>query len=648
VELAWTPTPEAVERANVTRLARRCGVGGIAELRRRSVEDIGWFWDQVVQDLDIPFRTPYGEVLDRSRGPEWTTWFVGGRVNLAAACVDRWRADPDRAERPAVIGESEDGTVRAFSWRELGEAVDRLVNALRAEGIGRGDAVGVFMPMVPEAIVAAYAVAKAGAIYVPIFSGFAAGAIASRLADAGARLVLTADGTRRRGRPAHMRPALLEALAECPGVQRVVTLERLGEPIERGPRDRTWDEFLAGHPGEAEAEDTDAEDPWMLGYTSGTTGRPKGAVHVHGGFLVKIAAEVAYQVDLHPGEILYWITDMGWIMGPWAVIGAAALGGTVLAYDGAPDSPDPGRVWATVERHRVSVLGVSPTLIRALRPRGEEWVRRHDLSSLHAIGSTGEPWNPEPYEWLRRGAAGGGRIPIINISGGTEVGACFLSPHPIEPIAPCSLGGPALGMDVDVLDAEGRPVRGRVGELVCRQPWPGMTRGVWRDPERYLDSYWRTYPGIWRHGDWARVDEDGQWYLLGRSDEAINLAGKRLGPAEVESVVVGHPAVTEAAAVGVPDATKGEALWVFWVPSDPEGPDVSGELRRRVASELGRPFTPSRVVRVEALPRTRSAKILRRAVRAAALGEDPGDLSTAENPEAVEAIRAASVARAGG
>jgi acetyl-CoA synthetase len=275
-------------------------------------------------------------------------------------------------------------------------------------------------------------------------------------------------------------------------------------------------------------------------------------------------------------------------------------------------------------------------------------VRRHDLSSLHAIGSTGEPWNPEPYEWLRRGAAGGGRIPIINISGGTEVGACFLSPHPIEPIAPCSLGGPALGMDVDVLDAEGRPVRGRVGELVCRQPWPGMTRGVWRDPERYLDSYWRTYPGIWRHGDWARVDEDGQWYLLGRSDEAINLAGKRLGPAEVESVVVGHPAVTEAAAVGVPDATKGEALWVFWVPSDPEGPDVSGELRRRVASELGRPFTPSRVVRVEALPRTRSAKILRRAVRAAALGEDPGDLSTAENPESVEAIRAASVARAGG
>jgi acetyl-CoA synthetase len=379
----------------------------------------------------------------------------------------------------------------------------------------------------------------------------------------------------------------------------------------------------------------------MVAYTSGTTGKPKGSVHVHGGFLVKIASECAYQTDIHPGEVFYWVTDMGWIMGPLSMVGSHAIGATMVMYEGAPDFPDPDRVWASVARHRVNMLGVSPTLIRALKSKGEEWVRRHDLSSLRILGSTGEPWNPEPYEWLAREAGGNGRVPIINLSGGTEVGACFLSPFPVEPIKTCSLGGPSLGMDLDVFDPEGRPVRGEVGELVCKQPWPGMTRGVWKDSQRYIDSYWSFYPGVWRHGDWAMIDSDGQWFLLGRSDEAINVAGKRLGPAEVESILVGHPAVMEAATVGVPDETKGEAVWCFWVPTDAEGPDVSDELADLVASELGRPFKPSRVVRVEALPKTRSAKILRRAVRAVAVGEDPGDMSSAENPQALDAIRAA-------
>jgi acetyl-CoA synthetase len=630
-----------VERANVTRLMRAHGLADISALRRRAVEDPSWFWDAVVRDLDIPFSRPYDAVMDDSRGAPWTTWFVGGRVNLAAACVDRWRDDPVRAGAPAVVGEGEDGAVRVMTYRELADEVDRLALALRAAGVGPGDAVGVFLPMVPEAVVAAYAVAKLGAIYVPIFSGFAPAAIASRLTDAGARVVLAADGGWRRGRAVLMKPTCDEAVAECPTVERVVVLDRLGADVPmRAGRDVPWAEFTAGHDGPAPAADTESEDPFMLAYTSGTTGRPKGSVHVHGGFLVKIASEVAYQVDLHAGEPLYWVTDMGWIMGPWSMVGAHALGGTMVVVEGAPDFPEPDRVWAVVERHRVAVLGVSPTLIRALSARGTEWPRRHDLSSLRLLGSTGEPWNPEPYAWLSR-EAGGDRLPIINISGGTEVGACFLSPHPVEEIRPCSLGGPSLGMDVDVVDADGAPVRGRVGELVCRRPWPGMTRGLWRDPDRYIESYWSMFPGIWRHGDWAMVDDDGQWFLFGRSDEVINVAGKRLGPAEVESLLVAHPAVQEAAAVGIPDPTKGEALWCFWVPSDPDGPDVSAELVDRVIDGLGRPFAPARVVRVAALPRTRSAKILRRAVRAAALGEDPGDLSGAENPEAIEAIEAA-------
>jgi acetyl-CoA synthetase len=311
-----------------------------------------------------------------------------------------------------------------------------------------------------------------------------------------------------------------------------------------------------------------------------------------------------------------------------------------VLYEGAPDWPQPDRVWASVEQHRVNVLGVSPTLIRALKTQGDEHVTKHDLSSLRIFGSTGEPWNPEPYRWLSD-VAGDGRVPIINISGGTEVGACFLTPYPVEDIKVCSLGGASHGMDVDVFDEQGNAVRDKVGELVCKQPWPGMTRGIWGDPERYIETYWSTYAGVWRHGDWALIDEEGDWFLLGRSDDTINVAGKRLGPAEVESVLVSHPAVAESAVVGVPHETKGEAIWCFCVLSDGSGDDTVEALRELVAEELGRPFKPSRVVIVDALPKTRSAKILRRAVRAVAIGEDPGDMSSAENPQALESIRSA-------
>ncbi|MEA2272003.1 MAG: acetyl-CoA synthetase, partial [Solirubrobacteraceae bacterium] len=496
---AWEPTAEYVERANVTRLMRAHGIADIDEMRARSVADIGWYWDAAVKDLQIPFSTPYEHVLDDSRGIEWTTWFTGGRVNLTSVCVDRWAADPARAAQPALVAEAEDGEVRTLTYGELAVEVDRLASALRGAGIRKGDSVGVFMPMVCEAVIAAYAVAKIGAIYLPIFSGFAPAAIAARLQDAEAKVVLTADGTWRRGKHGAMKPVCDEAVAQCPTVETVVVLDRLGldVPMTAG-RDIAWADFVAGHDGPIEAEDTSAEDVFMVAYTSGTTGKPKGSVHVHGGFLVKIASECAYQTDIHPGEVFYWVTDMGWIMGPLSMVGSHAMGATMVMYEGAPDFPDPDRVWASVARHRVNMLGISPTLIRALKSKGEEWVRRHDLSSLRILGSTGEPWNPEPYEWLAREAGGNGRVPIINLSGGTEVGACFLSPFPVEPIKTCSLGGPSLGMDLDVFDPEGRPVRGEVGELVCKQPWPGMTRGVWKDSQRYIDSYWSFYPGVWR------------------------------------------------------------------------------------------------------------------------------------------------------
>ena len=333
---------------------------------------------------------------------------------------------------------------------------------------------------------------------------------------------------------------------------------------------------------------------------------------------MKIASEVAYQVDLHPGEVLHWVTDLGWIMGPWEIVGALALGSTVFLFDGAPTHPAPDRLWSLVERHRITTLGVSPTLIRAIIPSGAGHVQRHDVSSLRILASTGEPWNPDAYLWLHR-EVGASALPIINLSGGTEVGACFLSPLPICELKPCTLRGPALGMDLDIVDATGAPVgAGEVGELVCRQPWPAMTRGIWGDPERYLDTYWRRFPGIWVHGDWATRDEDGFWFLHGRSDDTLSVAGKRLGPAEVESALASHPAVAESAAIGVPHALKGETIWCFVVVTP--GAEADAALGTGAPERGGRP-PRTLVPAVEGRLRARAPEDAQRQDRPA---RDPG------------------------
>jgi len=408
--------------------------------------------------------------------------------------------------------------------------------------------------------------------------------------------------------------------------------------IEWNRETRSWPDAVKRQPGVLPPLEVDSEAPYLLAYTSGTTGRPKGALHVQGSFLVSIARELAYQVDVNRGDRIHFATDMGWIMGPWTVVGGGAVGATIVFAEGAPDWPD-DRLWRLVESEQVTMLGVSPTLVRALSPKGEP---RANLSSLRAFCTTGEPWNTDPYLWLFD-RVGRTRVPIVNISGGTEVGACFLTTVLTEPIKPVALGFAALGQDMDVVDQIGQTVRtAQVGELVCRRPWPGMTRGIWGDSERYLATYWSRFPGVWTHGDWASRDADGYWYLHGRSDDTLNIAGKRIGPAELESAAVGSGIVAEAAAVGVPHAVKGEAAWIFCVPKPGEIQD--GErVSDAVAEALGKAFKPERVLWVSALPKTRSAKIVRRAVRARVLGKDPGDLSSLENPECLEEIGRAVV-----
>jgi acetyl-CoA synthetase len=618
-EVVWRPDTATVEHANVTRLLRRAGVDSYAELQRRSWEEPEWFWPLCIEDLGIEFSQPFERVLDDSRGPEWATWFGGGQISIAQNCVHRWaERTPDAI---AAVGLGEDGSRREVTFAALSRDVTRLAERLVALGVEPGDRVAIFLPMSPEVAVASHAIAHIGAIQVPIFSGFAAPAVAQRLEASDAKVVITQRESFRRGKPVPMLAILEEAMDAADSTADVVPA-----PFE-----------LDGLPGLLPALEVESEQPYLLTYTSGTTGKPKGVVHVQGGFLVSIAREACYQADLHDGDVMHFATDMGWIMGPWTVVGAGALGATIVFAEGAPDFPA-DRLWRTVEQERITSLGLSPTLARALLPHGAP---ESDLGSLRTFVTTGEPWNPEPYRWLFEDV-GGSRVPIINCTGGTEVGACFLSPTPAGPIKGCSVGGPALGMAMDIVTEDGSSLvgTGEVGELVCRRPFPGMTRGFWGDPDKFIETYWSRLPGIWVHGDWASADEDGFWFLHGRSDDTMNIAGKRIGPAELESAAVGHPAVREAAAIGVPHPVKGETAWIFCCLL-PGAEATADDVKAHVASELGKAFAPERVLFVDALPKTRSAKIVRRALRAKVLGTDPGDLSSLENPESLDEIGAA-------
>jgi acetyl-CoA synthetase len=543
----------------------------------------------------------------------------------------------------AIRWEAEDGQTRLVSYAELYGEVNRMANALRELGIGKGDVVGLFMPMAPEIAIGLFAIVKIGAIVLPLFSGYGADALSTRLADAEAKALLTADGFYRRGQIVPMKSIADAAIDRVPTIRLAVVLRQLGIETPWTPgRDHWWHEVIAGQRSNAATERTGAEEPLMIIYTSGTTGKPKGAVHTHCGFPVKAAQDMVHGLDVHESDTLYWVTDMGWMMGPWEVFGTAVLGATMLFYDGALDYPGPDRLWSLVERHGVTILGVSPTLVRALMRHGDKPVEGHDLSSLRILASTGEPWNPEPWRWLFE-KIGKRRLPIINYSGGTEISGGILMGNVLTPMKPCAFSGPLPGMAADVVDDRGEPLRNQVGELVVREPWIGMTRGFWKDPQRYIETYWSRFPHLWVHGDWAAIDQDGLWYILGRSDDTIKVAGKRVGPAEVESILVSHPAVSEAAAIGIPDPIRGEAIVCFCVlkPGQQGNTSLAEELRESVARSLGKPLKPEAMRFVGDLPKTRNAKVMRRVVRAAYLNQEAGDLSALENPQSVEEIRRA-------
>ena len=672
--IAWTPTAEVIEKAQLTRFMRQVGAKTFEEVYQKSIENVEEFTEEVLKFLDIKFNPPYEKLLDTSGGIEWSKWCVGGGLNITEMCVDRW-ADSEIKDQPAVIWEGEEGETETISYSELKEHTEYCAAGLRALGFKKGDAIGIYLPMIPATILALLAINRIGAIAVPVFSGYGAKAIEDRLNAVNAKAFITSEGFSRRGKKVDALSVAAEVSENCPTVEKVLVANESEGGFEKNSKFISfWEGYgLKESDFNGASEQTSAEDPLIILYTSGTTGKPKGIAHTHCGFPIKAAQDMAFGTDVGVGTRISWVTDIGWMMGPWLIYGALINGATIVIYDGAPDFPEADRMWEFCAKHKVEILGISPTLVRALATKGDDLPKKHDLSSLRAFASTGEPWNPAPWWWLFE-KVGDSKLPIINYSGGTEISGGILMGNPLLPIKPCSFPAPCPGIDAAILDENGAPVeKGKVGELSIRQPWIGMARGFWQEPERYLETYWSRFPGIWVHGDWALADEDGHFYILGRSDDTLKVAGKRVGPAEVESLLVAHPLVAESAVIGVPDELKGTAMVAFCVLSGNAGtlPAISAkreqtiempeqqteippsgggdaarmtalqlvaELKALVAKDMGKPLAPSKIHFVKALPKTRNAKVMRRVIRAAYLGEDAGDLSALENPQSVEEI----------
>jgi len=642
MSIVWKPTSQYVDNSNMIRFMRKHGIQTVEGLINRSIDDIEWFWDAAAKDLNIEWFKPYEKVLDTSEGIEWARWFIGGKLNIAHNCVDRHAKT--RSDKTAIIWQGEDGEVRKLSYGALCEEVNRFANGLKSLGVRKGDAVGLYMPMSPQVPISMFGAFKIGAICVPIFSGFGASAVASRLNDVQAKILVTADGTLRKGRSLHVKKEADAAADLVKSIRHVVVSRRLGLEVPwSSGRDIWWDDLVKEQSLECPTAELDSEEVSLVLYSSGTTGKPKGTVHTHAGALIECAKDIAYHFDTKEEDVFFWVTDIGWMMGPWMLIGTLNLASTVVLFEGAFDYPRPDRLWKIIQDFKVTIFGISPTLVRLLMRYGDQHLTGHDLSSLRILGSTGEPWDAESWTWFFE-RVGASRCPIINITGGTELIAPHLTPSPLSPLKPCTVGGPGLGMDVDIFNEEGKPVRGQVGYVVMKKPCPSMTKGFWNDPQRYIETYWSRWPKIWYHADWGLVDNEGFWFLLGRADDTIKVSGRRVGPAEVESALLEHPSVSEAAAIGVPDQVKGEEIVCFVVPKPKVEPNenLRESLKDQVANVMGKTFKPKDVRFVRQLPKTRSGKVVRRLIKSRVLGKkDVGDLSTLDNPEALDEIERA-------
>ena len=633
----WRPTPEQVSQANVTRLMAELNMPDYKALLHLSLTDPAAYWRKVNQFCGVVWSRDYQRFCDLSDGPQFPRWFIGGELNWVDTVLAR-ADDPAQSGRPAIIAEREAGEVATITYLELRQMVQGFATGLARIGIMPGDRIGLLMETGIEAVVSLLATAYLGGIVVPLFSGFEADAVCSRLSAAGARAIIGSGGFHRRGRLVDTARVLADAAGRLPDIEFLI-LNGAEPPRSASCRGFGWRALIDEPPPGSNARRMDPNDPFMVIFTSGTTGKPKGVVHTHGGFPLKIVHDSMLHYDLRAGDRYCWPADMGWIAGALFTAAALMRGGTMVCYDGAPDMPDWSRMSRLVERHQVTHLGVSPTLIRGLAASGDQ-ATEGDTGSLRVLVTSGEAIDPEHFTWFRR-AFGHGTAPLINYTGGTEVSGGLLSSVVIKPIPPAGFNTASPGVDVCVAGPDGGRLVGAVGEVAIRAPFVGMTQSFWQDRERYLDSYWRTIPGLWVHGDLAIETVEGGFFMRGRSDDTIKVAGKRLGPAEVEDVLLELPSISEAAAIGIDDPVKGQKLVVFVIPGPLAGAvleDLPLLVADHVAARLGRPFKPGVVHLVKQLPKTRSSKVMRRVLRSVYCGLPLGDLSSLDNPSALEEI----------
>ncbi|MCA0924106.1 AMP-binding protein [Bacillus stratosphericus] len=627
----WIPEEKQSQKTRLHQWMKSLGFSTYDSFYQASIARTDWFWREAEKAVGIQWKKPYEAALGH-HSLMWPKWYQGGTLNITETAVDKWAEKEETKHQPAIIWSNEAGEEKKWSFLELQEKVSRLAAGFLKEGLQKGDVAIIYMPMLPETVAVMLAFAKIGVIFSPVFSGYGSEPLAVRIRASGASIVVTANEMMRRGKTINMRECVADAINKTATVQKVIvhTSSHTGYQGDVLLNDLLQEQPFTG------ATYVTNEDPLMILYTSGTTGTPKGAVHTHAGFPIKAAFDAGLCMDVAKGDRLFWLTDMGWMMGPFLVFGGLINGAAIVLYDGAPDYPDEQQLWSFIHQKKVTHFGLSPTFVRSAMQQTIDGV---ELSHVKAIISTGEPWNEAPWQWLFH-TIGQKNIPILNYSGGTEVSGGIVGSTLLRPIKPILFNAAILGMAADVYNEAGQSVMNEVGELVVKKPWVGMTCGFWNEPERYEDTYFKRFDGVWTHGDWVMQTEDGEFHITGRSDDVINTAGKRIGPAEIESILTWHPAVHEAAVIGVKDEVKGEALVCFIVTSPHafEEAALIQELSAHVGSHAGKALTPKEVHLISALPKTRNGKIVRRLLKGAYEEQPSPDLSSLDNPDVYKSL----------
>ena len=634
-DFKFIPTKQQVEESNIFQFMKKHDISSLDELSQKAKDDVEWFWESVDKDLGIIWESPYSKILDSSNGIMWSKWFVNGKTNIYSSSVEKFaKINP---EKIAYYFESEDGVKSTITYSELDIKVSKLANGLKSLGITKGDVIAIYLPMIEEAIVAILAASKIGAIQTVIFSGYSEESLHIRLIDCKAKLLFVSDGFNRKGKNISQKQIAQNAIIDT-SIEKLIVVPYKGiDNYDSTEKIIFYDQLVSSQNNLCTTEILDSEDPLFILYTSGTTGTPKGVVHAHGGFSVFAGHQSAYLIDTHENDILFWPADIGWITGlVWNVYGMLLMGASAVIYDGALEFPNYDRIWSMLSEYGATIFGISPTAVRLFKKNNIEPLKSHSLDKIKNIPTTGEPMDKESWFWLFE-KVGKRKIPIMNLSGGTEIGGAMLSVFPGMKLKPSTVGIPCPGINLDVVDDDGKSIRGKKGYLVIKSSWPGMTRGLLNDKERYVKTYWSRFENIWFHGDYVLVDEDELWYMHGRVDDVINISGHRMSTTEIEQSVLSYPEIFDAASISIPDEITGEAIVVFVVLKN-KHQNIQEEISTHLSEKIGKVAKPKYVYQISNLPKTKTGKIMRRLLKSKLLGKELGDLSSLENPYVLDEI----------